>query len=222
MMMQIEYVEMLINKTEGICKKKFNKLEKIDFAYKYWNLSNEYGIEDLFVILSKERSNLNLNSGDGTIKNNHYKEIQSNLFKFMDRQRTFIPLRFKHEMLKNNNVNLINNALKSTKKNGGWLSLYDIDKSFEIDLHNKISFPVYYSYIVNNNEININYITAKEILKKLGENNIPIANCIVKESFHSYAVGELDEYIKTLHKNDKDIDKIKEKTLIKKTIGRIN
>ncbi len=213
--LEIECINRLINKNKIVLKNGLNKQEKINFAYNYWNLSNGNSLEDLLITISENRQKLDTNNSKALKQNKNYTEIQFNLFNFMNIQRDYWMQRINKEKIQSNEIETIKKALEYYKNNPAWLSLYDIDKEFKINLDKKYKFPVNTSYIINGNEVKINYNVIEKILSKLNSNNIPIANCIVKESFHQYALGELDQYMLELHKNDNVIAKIKKEAIKK-------
>lgn len=213
--LEIESINRLINKNKIVLKSGLNKQEKINFAYDYWNLSNGNSLEDLFIIISENRQKLDTNNSKELKQNKNYIDIQFNLFRFMNMQRDYWMQRINKGKIHSNEIETIKKALEYYKNNPSWLSLYDIDEEFKINPNKKYKFPVNTSYIINGNEVKINYNVIEKILSKLNSNNIPIANCIVKESFHQYALGELDQYMLKLHKNDNDITKIKKEAIKK-------
>ncbi len=206
---QIKNILELIDNTKAAKRTFYDKNDKINFAYQYWMLSGENSIEDLIALIAKERSNIQLTNKKNIAMNNEYMNIQYKLINFLEKQKVTQIQKFRKDMIVDNELLEINKTVDYIKRNSYWLSLYDFENAFLANCGRKNSFPVFYSYMVDGKEIKIDFIALNNIEKTLKENNVPIANCIVKESFHHYAFGSLNDYMKKLHKYDENIEKIK-------------
>ena len=156
---------------------------RINFAYKYWNITDK-DLTELYEILIK--SHFERKPKSITI-----------LGDFMDEQKITNYRTFGADM----KYRTLENTLKTTEKvknNGNWLSLYDIEREFNpTSTH---SNPILYSYLVDGDKFTIDKDRANDILGILMENDVPTAKCIVTGSFREYANGNIDEYVKTLKK----------------------
>ena len=165
-------------------KYKFRKKEKIDFANKYWQISEEE-ITDLYYYLAQNPSKKN-------------KQLARIIGDFVDAQsityyRTFNKA-FYHQEL-----NSILDLTKKIKENGNWLSLYNLEREFTPKSTH--TSPITYSYILQGDEVlTIDKNRANEILGILMDANIPTAKIIVTSSFPYYAKDDMNTYIKSLKK----------------------
>lgn len=206
---QIENVSQLLKNSFANSGAPFNKKERINFAYKYWNLT-DYEIEDLFTLIASE-----MKKDISFSEMHHYYLLLNDLIKFIKKEKAGASLRYTKGLIEKD-IQTINIAANYSKEKGGWLHKYDIEKEFNVDWSKRLSLPVYYSYLTKDGgEVKMNYQTVESVLETLNDNNIPLAECIVKNSFHHYAFGTLDDYINNLHDNDEKIKQIENKVLKK-------
>lgn len=178
---EIQNVCDLIQQTN---KSKFRKQDKINFAYQYWNISEE-DITDLYTYLAKNSSEQN-------------KKLARIIGDFIDAQSITYYRKFNNSFY-GQNFNQILKATEKIKKNGNWLSLYNLEREFTPQSSH--SSPIIYSYLTSNqNILTIDKEKANNILGILIENNIPTAKCIVTASFPYYAKDDMNTYIKSLKK----------------------
>lgn len=174
----------LIQSEQGTRYKKFNRKQKIDFAYKYWT-SNSEDITELYGNLAE------YNSPKTT-------ELAKTIADFIDYQG-ITPIRRFGINFFNQKSEDIQAAIAKVKINGNWLSQYDLEREFT--KQDKSQNPIRYSYLKKDGSILIiDKEKAHEILGILIDENIPTAKCIVTGSFMPYANGSIDEYVKTLQK----------------------
>lgn len=175
-------IQHLINEAEGPRQKKLSKNQKRQFAYSFWNISDE-DITDLYNFLAEEQTP-------------RARKIARRFELFMDNQSITKMRRF-DSMFFEQDIDYIKQVTQKLKNNGNWLSLYNIDHEFSQD--NPYAAPIIYSYLINDGEtFTIDQNRADHILGMLTEANIPTAKCIVKDSFPYYARGEMDKYVKKI------------------------
>lgn len=178
---EIQNVCDLIEKTNN---HKLRKPDKINFAYNYWNISEE-DIIDLYNYLAKHKSNQN-------------KKTARLISDFIDNQNITQFRKF-YSGFYDQSSDKILKATAKIKENGNWLSLYNLENEFTPkSTHNS---PIIYSYITpNQNILTIDKEKANKILGILIENNIPTAKIIVTSSFPYFAKDDLDSYIESFQK----------------------
>ena len=163
--------------------KRLKKEGRINFAYKYWNITDK-DLTELYEILIKSHWERKPNSI--TIIGDFLDEQQITNYRTFGTDAKFRSLE---------------NTLKTTEKvrnNGNWLSLYNIEREFTpASTH---SYPLLYSYLVNGEKFTIDKHRANEVLGILMENDIPTAKCIVTGSFPYYTQDNIDTFIKKLKK----------------------
>lgn len=165
-------------------KSKFRKQDKINFAYQYWNISEE-DITDLYNYLAENKSEQN-------------KNLAKIIGSFMDSQDITSFKKF-NSTFYNQSLDRILKVNARIKENGNWLSLYDLEKEFT--QHQFHSSPIIYSYLTpSQNTVTIDKDKANNILGILMENDIPTAKIIVTSSFPYYAKDDMDTYIKSFQK----------------------
>lgn len=170
----------LIKKTSP---NKFHKQDKINFAYNYWNITDE-DITDLYSYLAQNKSKEN-------------EKLARLIGDFVDSQKITHYRKFSHDFY-NYDLQDILKAGINTKENGNWLSKYDLNREFtQRSTH---SSPIIYSYLIQDNKITIDREKAGTILGILTENNIPTAKIIVTSSFPYYAHDDINTYIESFQK----------------------
>ena len=174
----------LIKETNGLKSKKFNKDKKIEFAYKYWNLSFE-DITELYDHLAE-------------IYSTESAKLARTIGAFIDNQGITNIRRFNVSFF-DQKLETIQNTTAKIRANGNWLSLYDIEREFaKQSTHQN---PIRYSCLTQDGNIfRIDRDRANEILGILIDENIPTAKCIVTSSFPYYARNDMDTYIKSFQK----------------------
>ena len=174
----------LIKETNGLKNQRFNRDKKIEFAYKYWNLSSE-DITELYDHLAE-------------IYSTESAKLARTIGAFIDNQGITNIRRFNVSFF-DQKLETIQNTTAKIRANGNWLSLYDIEKEFTPQ--SKHQNPIRYSCLTQDGNIfRIDQDRASDILGILVDENIPTAKCIVTGSFREYANGNIDEYVKTLKK----------------------
>ena len=165
-------------------KRKFRKSDKINFAYDYWNLTDQ-DIIDLYNYLVQNKSKEN-------------KELATIIGNFVDDQYITEYRKF-YNGLYDQDEQIILKVISNIKTNGNWLSLYDIEREFTPKSTH--TSPILYSYLMQDNSIlTIDKKRASEILGILINQNIPTAKIIVTSSFPYYAHNDMDTYIKSYQK----------------------
>ena len=165
-------------------KHKFRKNEKINFAYKYWNLTDKDMI-DLYQYLAENKSKEN-------------EKLARTLGLFIDDQYITNYRKF-YNGLYHESSSKIDQITSSIKTNGNWLSLYNEDVEFTPKSSH--TSPIIYSYMLKNGQtLTIDKAKASKILGILTEANIPAAKCIVTASFPYFANDNMDTYIESFQK----------------------
>ncbi len=179
-----ENIRKLINQKSKPRKYKLKKDEKLDFAYKYWHLTDKE-LPDIYYELAKEYS-------EQTAKAAH--EIGT----FMDNQEiTTIPI-FQMDLF-DRPLSFIEYSMKRVKNNGNWLSQYNLDREFEDQ--DEYNHPIIYRYLKEDKSIfTIDKKHASKVLGILIEEDVPTAKCIVTGAFPYYANDNMDEYIERFQK----------------------
>lgn len=197
--LKIQRITKLIDSSEDSKFRKFNLEQKLNFAYMYWKISPDKDILDIYEDILIEKKNNN-------------QELSKNILLQKQKIRNFINVQEIARFSFNNffeeyDMEIISKRIEDAKNYGNWLEKYDIEKNF--DFSKKFNGPILYSYLIpNGNVVKIDKETATKVIQILEENEIPTADKIVKEGFRYYANDIMDEYIESLHKNDKKIKRL--------------
>lgn len=179
-----ETIQKVIELIQNSSKHKFRKNEKINFAYKYWNITDK-DIIDLYQYLAENKSKENA-------------RLARTLSLFIDDQDITNYRKF-YNGLYHEDIAKIKQITSNIKTNGNWLSLYN--EEIEFTPKSSHTSPTIYSYMLENDQIlTIDRDKANKILGILMEANIPTAKCIVTASFPYYAHDNMDTYITSFQK----------------------
>lgn len=174
----------LIESTHGLRNQKFNKKEKIAFAYKYWK-TNPEDITELYNQLAANYSE-------------EASKLANTIGRFIDHQKITSITRFTPSFF-DQKIEVIEKATEKIRTNGNWLSLYDTEREFSTQ--SQTQNPIRYSCITKDGNIfKLDKDKTNNILGILIDENIPTAKCIVTGSFIYYANDNMDEYINVLKK----------------------
>ena len=179
---KLEEIKKICKLIENTNNRKLKKPEQLQFAYQYWNLTEE-DLTQIYDILA-----INY-----TVQN---EKLASIIADFINTQRLSTIHRFSNKFY-NGNLDYILKTTKQIRENGNWLSLYNLDDEFNKKSIN--NYPIRYSYLLKNGEtFSIDKDKAQNILGILTENDIPTAKCIVTSSFPYYANDKIDKYIQKI------------------------
>lgn len=181
---KIEKVCDLINKSVIPKHKKLNRVQQVNFAYKYWSQNSE-DITELYDYLAKNY----------TIQNEKLAHI---IGEFINNQQITTIRKFSNSFYNGKLENILN-ATAQIRENGNWLSKYDVEREFTPSTAYR--FPTIYSYQTKTGEtFTIDRNAASNILGMLIDSNVPTAKCIVLSSFPYYANDDMNTYIKSFPK----------------------
>lgn len=178
-----ESIQDIIKLIKTSNKRKFRKNDKLNFAYEYWNLTDQ-DLVDIYNYLARNKSNKNA-------------KLASTIGSFIDDQGITNYRKF-YVGLYNQDEQTVLKVTSGIKTNGNWLSLYDTETEF-VPKSTHTS-PITYSYLIGDNVLTIDKERANQILGMLMDANIPTAKCIVTSSFPYYVHNDMDTYIKQLKK----------------------
>lgn len=195
-MNEIEQVLTLISNARIYSQRVLSREEKVNFAYKYWNLTTD-DITELYEFLAYLHKSIKSDRVDKDIKSLGY---GINNLKLANLGY------FTHDFCERN-MDSITRVTTKIRDNGNWLSKFNLELEFS---GKDMIRPVIYSYQTPKNLVTIDREKASEIVGMLTDKSIPLASCIVKSAYPHFAHDTMTEYIEQLHKNDKDLEKIKQ------------